>query len=148
MAGERCLIDTNVLVYATVAGSPWYDEARRWLADLQRGGISLYITTQIYREYLVVLTRGEVFEQMFTPDEALDILRTLRTSVTVLGETSQSLEILQDLVQRYQVKGKQVHDANIVAVMVHQNVDRLATYNQDDFKRYTEIILESLPNVV
>ena len=145
MAGKHCLIDTNVLVYATVEGSPWYAEARRWLARLQRDGSSLYITTQIYREYLVVLTRGEVFEQTFTPDEAVQILSTLSTSVTLLGETSRSFETFQDLVLRYQVRGKQVHDANIVAVMVDQGVRHLVTYNQDDFKRYAEISLEPLP---
>jgi len=28
MPGERCFVDTNVLVYSTVAGNPWYDAAR------------------------------------------------------------------------------------------------------------------------
>jgi predicted nucleic acid-binding protein len=31
---ERCFVDTNVLVYSTIGGNPWYDSARHWLATL------------------------------------------------------------------------------------------------------------------
>jgi hypothetical protein len=38
------------------------------------------------------------------------------------------------------VKGKQVHDANIVAVMLAHGVHRLATRNAGDFERYSGLI--------
>ncbi|WP_456425914.1 type II toxin-antitoxin system VapC family toxin [Rhodocaloribacter sp.] len=128
MVDKRCVIDTNVLIYSTVEDNPWYDEARQWLAAIQSDGTSLCITTQIYREYLVVLTRGDVFKQTFSPQEALEILDVLAASVMVLGESIRSFDIFRDLVQRYEVKGKSIHDANVVAVMVDQKIRRLATY--------------------
>ena len=49
--------------------------------------------------------------------------------------------MLRDLVRRYQVRGKRIHDANIVATMMTHGVSRLATYNVKDFD-FREVILE------
>jgi predicted nucleic acid-binding protein len=40
------------------------------------------------------------------------------------------------LVEEHDVKGKQVHDANLVAVMIAHGVTRLGTRNAADFERY------------
>ena len=42
--------------------------------------------------------------------------------------------------QTYDVRGKQVQDCNIVATMRANGVERLATRNAADFKRYAELI--------
>jgi len=52
---------------------------------------------------------------------------------------------MRELVRRYEVRGKQIHVANIVAVMEYHGVSRLATFNQGDFRRYQDIVLEPLP---
>jgi predicted nucleic acid-binding protein len=43
------------------------------------------------------------------------------------------------LVSKHEVKGKEVHDARIVAAMLAHRVTHLLTFNTADFKRYTEI---------
>jgi predicted nucleic acid-binding protein len=48
-------------------------------------------------------------------------------------------------VGQYQIRGKRIHDANIVAVMLTHGVYRLATYNQVDFQQFEEIVLEAAP---
>ena len=58
---RRCVVDTNVLIYSTVSGNPWYDQARNWVTDLHEDGFDLCVTTQILREYLVVLTSRKCF---------------------------------------------------------------------------------------
>jgi predicted nucleic acid-binding protein len=148
MGDDRCVVDTNLLVYSTVSGNPWHHEARRWLAALQRQGTILCVTTQILREYLVVLTRGDVFETTFTVSEALDELEALLPSLEVLGETGETATRLRDLMRRYQVRGKQIHDANIVAVMSSYGISRLATYNSIDFERFKEVMLASVPTTL
>lgn len=40
----------------------------------------------------------------------------------------------------YSVSGRQVHDANIVAVMLANGIDTLLTLNTADFKRYEDRI--------
>ena len=97
------------------------------------------------REFLVVLTRGEVFSHRFTPTEALNTFAALRPSLVVLQETDDAFERLLALVGTYDVKGKAIHDAQVVATMLAHGVTPLATYNQSDFTRYTEITLESPP---
>ena len=142
MGADRCVVDTNVLIYSSVASCPHHQEARQWLAALYEQGVELCITTQILREYLVVLTHSSVFEQRFTVEQALEELKAILQTVTVLSESTASAECLLDLVRRYRVRGKQIHDANVVAVMLTQGVERLVTYNVGDFQQFKEITLE------
>jgi predicted nucleic acid-binding protein len=131
-------------VYSTVSGTPWFDQTRQWLAALRTRGLHLCATTQILREYLVVLTRGSVFEKSFNVDQVLDQMEALLPSLTILDEPLEAADLLRVLVRRYQIQGKHVHDANVVAVMLTHGLHRLATYNPSDFQRFDEIILEPL----
>jgi len=49
----------------------------------------------------------------------------------------------RQLVERHAVKGKQVHDARLVAVMLEGGLDRVLTFNVDDFRRYPDIVAVS-----
>ena len=142
---DACVVDTNVLVYSTVSSNPWHQQSRQWLATLQDEGLHLCVTTQVLREYLVVLTRGAVFEQSFSVDQVLAQIEALLPSLTVLDEPSAAADLLRALVRQYQIGGKRIHDTNIVAVMLTHGVHRLATYNQADFRQFDEIVLEAAP---
>ena len=145
MGGSRVLVDTNILVYSTVRSCPRFHEARAWLDRILKRGDSLVITPQVIREYLVVLTRGEVFTETFTVDQVLREVEAILKTVSVLDETVEVAEQLRVLVRKHNVRGKNVHDANLVAVMLTHGMQRLATYNTADFKRFTEIIMEPTP---
>jgi predicted nucleic acid-binding protein len=142
---ERCVVDTNVLVYATVDAAPLCDEARTWMANLQRQNVTLCVTPQICREYLVVLTGDPVFNRDFTPAEALDVLAQLRQSLRTLFPSEEAFDELLRLVRQYEVAGKRIHDANIVAAMGTKEIAHLATYNRQDFAQFDEIVLLSPP---
>jgi len=138
---DRCMVDTNLLVYATIDEAPKCEEVRQWVERLQKSGIQLCATPQIYREYLVVLTRGSVFERRFTTDEALAALDGIRPAFRTLSPTSETFEECTSLMRRHAVRGKQIHDANIVAVMRTYGLKGLATYNQNDFRRFDDVFL-------
>ncbi len=144
-AGKRCMVDTNVLIYSTVASSPWHQESRQLLDTLLRNGTELCITPQIVREYLVVLTRGGVFEKCFEPEDAMRELYAILPSFVLLEEKQETLRHLYHLIQHYGVSGKNIHDANIVATMLTHGVTHLVTYNSQDFHRFREITIESTP---
>lgn len=144
-AGKRCMVDTNVVVYSTVASSPWHQESRQLLDTLLRSGVELCITPQIVREYLVVLTRGDVFEEYFAPEDAMKELESILPSFTLVEEKQETLKHLCHLIQRYGVRGKAIHDANIVAAMLTHGVTHLVTYNSQDFHRFREITIEPIP---
>lgn len=41
---------------------------------------------------------------------------------------------------RFGVRGKKVHDANVVATMAVRGIQRLATFNSADFRRYEAVV--------
>jgi predicted nucleic acid-binding protein len=59
---------------------------------------------------------------------------------TVLDENRETVARLQTIMDKSDVGGKQIHDANIVAVMQAHGVKRLVTHNLDDFKTYAQWI--------
>ena len=63
------------------------------------------------------------FEAVFRlADEPLEVFRRWR-----------------QLVEDHAVKGKQVHDARLVAIMLENGMDHILTFNVDDFQRYSDI---------
>jgi predicted nucleic acid-binding protein len=144
MAAEDLFLDTSLVVAATVAAHPAHVTARQYLAEQQAKGAAFCISSQICREFLVVLTRQPVSGRSFTVDEAIDALDQWRKACTVLGENDLTLQRCVDLVSQHDVHGKQVHDCNIVAVMLTHGVPRLATRSAPDFKRYAEISVDAV----
>jgi len=144
MAAEPVSLDTNVLVAATVDAHPNHASAVAALARLTAQQAPLCIGGQVCREFLVVLTRQPVEARTFSADEALTALESWRSACTLLDEDAAVLAELLTLVRQFNVRGKQVHDANIVATMRANGVDRLATLNPVDFLRFEdEIRLEA-----
>ena len=86
--------------------------------------------------------RGDIFERRFPTDEALGELEAILSVLVLLDEAEQTFQHLCSLLKRYQVYGKAVHDANIVATMLTYGITRLMTYNSDDFRRFQEITIE------
>jgi hypothetical protein len=59
---------------------------------------------------------------------------------SVLEENMSVLQECLRLVQQFRVRGKQVHDCNIVAIMTAHGVRHLATRNAADFLRYGNLL--------
>jgi predicted nucleic acid-binding protein len=145
MAADPVFIDTSVLVAAAVDLHPSHGVAAAYLARIAAEGGAACISGQVCREFLVALTRAPVEGRSFTVDEALSVLDRARESFVVLDEDELSLREFLDLVRRHDVKGKKLHDANIVATMRANAVARLATLNASDFHRFEqEIAVEPL----
>ena len=92
------------------------------------------------REFLAVLTRGPVEGRTFDVEEALAALGAWTSACELLDDGEPVLPELLDLIRRFAVRGKQVHDANIVATMRAHGVTILATLNGSDFRRFDELI--------
>jgi predicted nucleic acid-binding protein len=60
MTGDnRCFVDTNALVYANLLGSLHHPAASKLLQQADAAGDELWISSQIMREYLAVVTRPQ-----------------------------------------------------------------------------------------
>ena len=58
-AADRVLVDTNVLVYASLRNSPWHVQAIQALHTELQSGREMWVSRQILREYLAVMTRPD-----------------------------------------------------------------------------------------
>lgn len=70
---------------------------------------------------------------------AAENVRELTELFTVLRDERSVYDLWLKLVTRYQVIGKNAHDARLAAAMIRHGVNRILTFNTRDFARYTEI---------
>ncbi len=134
-----CLIDTNVLVYSAVSEAPLHDTARRRLLALLNEGEDLFLTAQVIREYVSVVTRGGVLRH---PRAILDAIRDVRSFLDVfrlLPDPSDVMEVWMDIVSTTQVTGPAVHDAFLVATAIGNGVDAILTHNVRHIERFPQV---------
>ena len=134
-------IDTNVLVYSRILEAPYHERARTSLERAFRDPEPLRISRQVIREYLVVVTRPQVWTVAMTREEALEDVRKLIDSFEVLEDGPVVTDSLMTLCREVPVGGRQIHDANIVATMLAHGERRLLTFNVEDFVRYGDRIV-------
>jgi predicted nucleic acid-binding protein len=140
MAADPIFLDTSLLVAASVGQHPGHLAAKSYLGMLARSQSPTCISPQVCREFMVVLTRQPVSGRTFTLTEAIAALDAWRSLCTLLQEDEHVVREWRRLVEHFQVRGKQLHDCNLVAVMRTHGVQRLATRNAADFQRYASLI--------
>jgi predicted nucleic acid-binding protein len=74
-----------------------------------------------------------------TPSQAHQEIIKTRALFQLLPETSNVYSIWEGLVSRYNVSGKPAHDTRLVAMMIEHRVKEILTFNDADFKRFTEV---------
>ena len=132
-------IDTNILVYATAEGAPFQDRARNALLILAQRE-ALFISRQVLREYVAVMTRPQSWGRPLTLAAAFADATAFAERFGVLEDGPDVWAELSDLSRRYAFAGRQVHDANIVATMRAHGEPRLLTFNTADFRRHGDMI--------
>lgn len=70
----------------------------------------------------------------------LEQVADFKKSFVILPDTEEVLNRLLQLIAEVPVGGKQVHDANIVATMLANEISTLLTHNIIDFTRYNTLI--------
>ncbi len=141
MAAEAIFPDTNVLVAASADAHPSHAMASALVARFVAERAPMAISGQVCREFLSIMTRQALgAARLLAVEEALAAVEAWRAACVVLREDEAVLGDLLALVRKHDVKGKQVHDANIVATMRAAGVRRLATLNVADFERYEDLI--------
>jgi predicted nucleic acid-binding protein len=115
MVGEHIFVDTNVLVYTTVVGSPLHDVSRNRLTEYYKAGAELWISRQVMREYLATLTRPQTYAQPQPVSAMVDDIRQFEKRFQIAEDGPAVMIKLLELVSSFSLGGKQIHDANIVA---------------------------------
>jgi len=134
------LIDTNILLRLSDRGSAHHSVCIEALEMLKSRNDALYICTQNLIEYFVVATRPQQVNGLGkSVEQGLSDIHIFRSLFDWLPEVEGVDVIWELLVAKYQVIGKQAHDARLVALMILHGVSNLITLNTTHFQRYTEI---------
>jgi predicted nucleic acid-binding protein len=137
---DDVFVDTNVLIYHQLARSPWHSAARQKLQDLQKAGHPLWVSRQIFREYLAAMSGPGMVTQPVTMVTLISHVQSFQAQFLIAEDgpvvTRQLLVLLSSVI----CAGKQIHDANIVATMLAYNIPKLLTHNVADFTRFASWI--------
>ncbi|MBD2132529.1 MULTISPECIES: PIN domain-containing protein [unclassified Sphaerospermopsis] len=145
----KYLVDTNILLRLVQKNSPMHLDTQRAIVTLKKQGNFLCIIPQNIIEFWAVATRpldknglGLSITQAEEESEKLKKIFILEL------DTPQIFTEWESLVIKYQVMGKQVHDARLVAAILAHNITHLLTFNVDDFKRFADIVVVDPRSVV
>lgn len=148
MADDAIFVDTNVLLTATDESRQLHVEATQILVDSTRQGMRLAASGQVAREYLVVATRP--IERnglgLSVSDAEANLSEFLRY-LDLCDETSDVSMRLRQLAITHNLRGKRLHDANIVATMAVHGISTLLTQNEADFATFDDIVILSVQDV-
>jgi predicted nucleic acid-binding protein len=134
--GESVFVDTNVVVHARNADSPEHAAARQILSEFQQSGTELWISRQVLREFGVVVSKQMMARDAYDSTALTDEIGRLEKEYLVADEDADVTRHWKHLIMTHQVKGKPIHDANIVATMLASGIGKLLTQNVGDFRRY------------
>ncbi len=134
-------LDTNVLLTATTPARRLHEAALEVLNDWPGRGVRLCTSGQVLREYLVVATRPTAVNGLgLNPEDALFNAANIGSRVQILAEGEATFRRLERIVHYIECRGKQIHDAHIVATALGHGVAKLVTENRDDFLRYGDLL--------
>lgn len=136
----KVFADTNIILRAFHDDFVEHERVRTLFDRFLAEDTQIYISRQVIREYLVQATHPRTFVEPLSIESLNQHLQQITRICTVLDETERVTEHLTRLITEYPTRGKQVHDANIVATMLAYEIDTLLTLNVDDLKRFEDKI--------
>ncbi|MBS0264584.1 MAG: PIN domain-containing protein [Planctomycetes bacterium] len=139
-AADAIFVDTNVLVAANVVTHPKHSVALSRLKELAAAGAELWISRQVLREYLSVLTRPQTFSTAQPITALIPQIDYFQARMLVAEDNVAVTAKLLELLLATSAGGKHIHDANIVATMLVNGVTQLLTDNIADFKRFEAVV--------
>jgi uncharacterized protein len=130
-------IDTNLLVYAFMAQSPWNELAYRLIGDLVATRTQCAIPMHCLNEFFAIVTHPRIYKPPTPTRDALAQVDAWLGSdaIAILGEDVETWTVQRDLVLAAKLAGPAIHDARVAAVCIHHGVAELWTSDRD-FSRF------------
>lgn len=137
-ADGRVLIDTNILIYATLENDPRFERSRELLLSPDKN--ERHTSVQNLAEMYPNLT-GPRMERPDEPAVARAKIQSISSlpSLQVLPLTGDVQTIALELCEKYGITRQRYYDAQLAATMVVHGIQTLLTENDRDFKDMTEI---------
>lgn len=135
------VVDTNVLVYAADAESPFHRPCRELLETSRSAPTAWFLTWGIAYEFLRVVTHHRVFRKPWTLPEAWEFVEALLQSPSVgfLVAMERHAEVAAEVFrQNRALMGNILHDAQTYVLMKEHGIHRIYT-RDTDFHRFPDI---------
>ncbi|MGA2115497.1 MAG: TA system VapC family ribonuclease toxin [Bryobacteraceae bacterium] len=141
MSVEPGILDANILVYAVNADAPQHAASRALLEAAGDRSITLYVTSQILCEFYSLITNPRRVAVVSSPAQALSTISAMLAlpGLYVLPTPTRAVAGWMQLLQRHPVTGGDVFDLQIVATMQANGIQRIYTFNADDFQVFPEL---------
>jgi predicted nucleic acid-binding protein len=138
---SNIFLDSNILIHATLIDfdAEKYVNCSSVLQVLNDNENNVFISTQILREFYSIVTNSNIVKKPLTPEQANIRIMDFMLDYEVLPINNSIIEQLLILTQKYQIKGRKVHDTTIAATMIQNNIFTVMTYNKKDFENFKEI---------
>lgn len=136
----KAFVDTNVLLRAMIPRMTLHQEAEAMIQRMWTEHVELWVSRQVIREYLVQVTHPNTFSPPLEIGQILAQIEVIGALFRVADETQSVTNELLTLLETHPTRGKQIHDANIVATMLTYGINTLLTMNVDDVKRFDDMI--------
>jgi predicted nucleic acid-binding protein len=134
---SRYAVDTNVLLGLSHRDHPQHALIESALRHLVAHDIELCFTPQNLGEFWNVCTRPVERNGFGWPvRDAQSGIRAIEQRMTLLPEDAFVYRAWLQLLIAHEVRGVQVHDAHLAAVLQVHGVGHLLTFNGSDFRRF------------
>ena len=135
-------LDTNILVYAHRADSPWHAAAVRALSKLAEGRTPWAVPWPCVHEFFAIVTHPRIYNPPTPLPRAIDQIDAwlASPSLVLVGEAAGYWERLKPLLESGFIEGAKVHDARIAALCLLHGVSELWSSDRD-FSRFPSLKL-------
>jgi toxin-antitoxin system PIN domain toxin len=137
-------VDTNILIYAHRAESPWHAIADTIIAELAEGSSQWAIPWPCLHEFLAIVTHPRIYAPPTPLSDAIEQIQCWMESpnLVLLSEGQGFSSSWFEIVSKARIKGGAVHDARIAALCLHHGVSKLLTADRD-FSRFAQLRTEN-----
>ncbi len=132
------VVDTNVLVYAADADSPFHTPCRDWLDHQRRRPDAWYVTWGIVYEFLRVSTHSRIMRRPLRTPRAWEFITALLSSpgMGVLIPTDRHADVASEVISELpDLAGNLMHDAHTAILMREHGIKQICT-RDSDFHRF------------
>lgn len=136
----RLLVDTNVLIYATLEKDPRHARAREVLSWRDSPLVELFISVQSLAEMYPNLT-GPKNNPPDPPGLARRKIESISrlSGVTILPVQLPVQRRALELCERHQIRRQRYFDAQLAATMLEEGIETILTENDRDFADIPEV---------